>query len=966
MMAANGIEHGLDEQDRAFDDSDSLEVDASPRGARVRRGALPGDGAHPAERDGRSGGRLRRAGRGAGWVLALRVAAAGVPGVAGLVGVPRDASRPVSVRERRDGARHREPSPRAGDGARRAPGVLRLGGRGPGRRGGQRHRNPSRARRARRELGLGSDPYAPRSDTGREAGRALLAAGRASRVGLRVHAVDAGGGALRVHRPVGRRRTGRSAARTTCSPSSPDRRWRASSCRPPPPRSSRRSWSAGLSPSERPASRRTSRSPRTSPSRPTRAATPTTVPSRRSCRRSSSFAPSFRPPIATPARRGSARPAESGRPAPWRPPSGWVPPYVMTGSTNQASAEAGTSDLAKEMLAAADLTDVAMAPSPDMFEMGVKVQVLKRGTMFASRASLLRELYRAHSGLEDLPPDTVARIEREIFQRPAGGRLGGDPRLLRVARSARGRARRARPEAQDGARLPLVHRPREPLGHPGTSRPARWTSRSGAARRWARSTAGREGRSSPTDRIEASCRSRSTCSKARPSSRAPSSFAASACPSRTPRSPTTRGRSLVNAVSADPLVRVRSTPPSFQTNARADHERPNAGRWDRDRRHRRALSGRARPGRLLAKHPRRARADPGRPAGVLARRGLLRSGSPGSGQGVQQARRVPRSGRFRPDEVRRTAEAPDEHRHLPAPGADGRRPGSPRQLRRSLRPRQPGPRRLRPRRVLGARARGGDGGPPAAPRVRQDAARARAARGRGPGDLERHREPRARVEREHVPRPPEQRGHRTDRQPLRPRRPELHDRRRLRELLRRRGDGEPHAAPGRRRSGHHRRRRHDQRSVHLHVLLEDARAVDEQHLPAVLRELGRDDARRGHRDAHAQAPGGRRARRGSHLCGHPGLRQLVGRSRQEHLRPPLGGPGQVAPTLLRRGGLRPRDRRARRGARHRDEGRRPGRVQRTARGLQRLAAAKTASGRRSDRSSRSSVTRRRPPAPRGS
>jgi trans-AT polyketide synthase, acyltransferase and oxidoreductase domains len=94
--------------------------------------------------------------------------------------------------------------------------------------------------------------------------------------------------------------------------------------------------------------------------------------------------------------------------------------YVMTGSTNQASAEAGTSDLAKDMLAAADLTDVAMAPSPDMFEMGVKVQVLKRGTMFASRASLLRELYRTHSGLEDLPAEVIARIEREIFQRPVG------------------------------------------------------------------------------------------------------------------------------------------------------------------------------------------------------------------------------------------------------------------------------------------------------------------------------------------------------------------------------------------------------------------------------------------------------------------------------------------------------------------------------------------------------------------
>jgi trans-AT polyketide synthase/acyltransferase/oxidoreductase domain-containing protein len=94
--------------------------------------------------------------------------------------------------------------------------------------------------------------------------------------------------------------------------------------------------------------------------------------------------------------------------------------YVMTGSVNQSTVEAGTSDLAKEMLAVAELTDVAMAPSPDMFEMGVKVQVLKRGTMFASRATTLRELYRTYAGLHEIPADTVARIEREIFQRPLG------------------------------------------------------------------------------------------------------------------------------------------------------------------------------------------------------------------------------------------------------------------------------------------------------------------------------------------------------------------------------------------------------------------------------------------------------------------------------------------------------------------------------------------------------------------
>jgi trans-AT polyketide synthase/acyltransferase/oxidoreductase domain-containing protein len=92
--------------------------------------------------------------------------------------------------------------------------------------------------------------------------------------------------------------------------------------------------------------------------------------------------------------------------------------YVMTGSINQSTLEAATSEAVKQMLAAAEPTDVAMAPSPDMFEMGVKVQVLKRGTLFASRAALLRDLYRAHSSIDDIPTDTVARIEREIFQRP--------------------------------------------------------------------------------------------------------------------------------------------------------------------------------------------------------------------------------------------------------------------------------------------------------------------------------------------------------------------------------------------------------------------------------------------------------------------------------------------------------------------------------------------------------------------
>jgi trans-AT polyketide synthase/acyltransferase/oxidoreductase domain-containing protein len=92
--------------------------------------------------------------------------------------------------------------------------------------------------------------------------------------------------------------------------------------------------------------------------------------------------------------------------------------YVLTGSINQACVESGSSDLVREMLAQAEQADVIMAPAADMFEMGVKVQVLKRGTMFAMRAAKLYELYRAHAGLEELPPAERAQLEKNLFRAP--------------------------------------------------------------------------------------------------------------------------------------------------------------------------------------------------------------------------------------------------------------------------------------------------------------------------------------------------------------------------------------------------------------------------------------------------------------------------------------------------------------------------------------------------------------------
>ena len=92
--------------------------------------------------------------------------------------------------------------------------------------------------------------------------------------------------------------------------------------------------------------------------------------------------------------------------------------YLLTGSINQACVESGTSPLVREMLAEAGQADVTMAPAPDMFEMGVKVQVLKRGTLFAMRGAKLYELYTTYDGLDSLPAKERAQLEKNVFRRP--------------------------------------------------------------------------------------------------------------------------------------------------------------------------------------------------------------------------------------------------------------------------------------------------------------------------------------------------------------------------------------------------------------------------------------------------------------------------------------------------------------------------------------------------------------------
>jgi len=89
--------------------------------------------------------------------------------------------------------------------------------------------------------------------------------------------------------------------------------------------------------------------------------------------------------------------------------------YIVTGSVNQC-VESGVSPHVRKLLAQADMADVIMAPASDMFEMGVRMQVLKRGTMFPLRAQKLYDLYNTCNSIDDIPVDERGKLEKQIFK----------------------------------------------------------------------------------------------------------------------------------------------------------------------------------------------------------------------------------------------------------------------------------------------------------------------------------------------------------------------------------------------------------------------------------------------------------------------------------------------------------------------------------------------------------------------
>jgi trans-AT polyketide synthase/acyltransferase/oxidoreductase domain-containing protein len=91
--------------------------------------------------------------------------------------------------------------------------------------------------------------------------------------------------------------------------------------------------------------------------------------------------------------------------------------FIVTGSINQCTIEAGTSDQVKDLLQQVNVQDTAYAPAGDMFELGAKVQVLKKGLFFPARANKLYDIWRHFDSIDAIDSKTRQQLEEKYFKK---------------------------------------------------------------------------------------------------------------------------------------------------------------------------------------------------------------------------------------------------------------------------------------------------------------------------------------------------------------------------------------------------------------------------------------------------------------------------------------------------------------------------------------------------------------------
>ncbi|KJD38713.1 malonyl CoA-ACP transacylase [Paenibacillus polymyxa] len=91
--------------------------------------------------------------------------------------------------------------------------------------------------------------------------------------------------------------------------------------------------------------------------------------------------------------------------------------FIMTGSINQCTVEAGTSNQVKDLLQQMKVQDTAVAPIGRLFHIGAKAQFLRKGVFFPARANKLYELFKCYDSLEEIDDRHRSTLQDRYFKR---------------------------------------------------------------------------------------------------------------------------------------------------------------------------------------------------------------------------------------------------------------------------------------------------------------------------------------------------------------------------------------------------------------------------------------------------------------------------------------------------------------------------------------------------------------------
>jgi trans-AT polyketide synthase/acyltransferase/oxidoreductase domain-containing protein len=86
--------------------------------------------------------------------------------------------------------------------------------------------------------------------------------------------------------------------------------------------------------------------------------------------------------------------------------------FVLTGSVNLATVESRLGERVKDLLAGVDVQDTAYAPFGDLFELGGRARVVKKGVLFHARANRLYDIWRAHDDWRQVDVDARQQVEQ--------------------------------------------------------------------------------------------------------------------------------------------------------------------------------------------------------------------------------------------------------------------------------------------------------------------------------------------------------------------------------------------------------------------------------------------------------------------------------------------------------------------------------------------------------------------------